>query len=975
MLLIQNIQSKVPIISFLSDSQITVSNATFRQVEGPIFLVKDSAFYAIDVLASNITHNSIFYPLFQFQQSNLKLENFEIKNIIRDNSNLEIFNMKSSSINITSFTAENFNNNIAEQEGGAIIIRNIDGYFEYNTFTDNQALKESGGALYLSQCEFFVIHNNFINNQALIKGGAIYYDLYSPSGLLNNNFLNNQAQYGQNYASYPFKLKLLNKDIQKRFLQQSYIVSLDENFVSGQKLSSSLLIGIYDQNDQLISNDNQSETLLTSSDLTMQVSQNNKIIAQNGIFEFSDMIFVAKPSYTTQIKFITTAVNSALYSQVTGNSFQDFEVNISFRECIEGEITQNNMCIECQKGTYSLKLHSISCEKCFNNGVCYGKNITGVLPGFWRSSNESTSTFPCPNEDSCLGGIESKCKIGFEGKLCSECSKNFNGTQYARQGANDCIECESLSIQILKLLGILLLISVYVVYLLVSILNNPKRNKPQTVLIRILTNYFHAIMIVKDFDMSWPDQVQKALQIFAFVSSYCQKLDEGKSYLKTDYSIECWTGDHSSLGLVIGLTYIFFWTLGFPIFVFLMLRKNSKNLNDENVTLQYGLFFVGLNDQAYYWEIVIVNIRKMIFIICATLLSSLNQEVKSEVQNNNNSLFVLFLAILFYNVYFLAYWLFNFSSILIRIHSKKLHKFKGLRFLSLMKLNDYESDLDQQQKLQETKLALMRGISLKFKNKAKNQLDDEFLENQNTIQKDDQSVRNSKRSLINSQISMFSSRQPRSILKKKRQNAQRASIDDKPQLKIQNGKEMVDSFVIDYITEAQSPKLKREGKKYLNKSNQNSSAKRLISQTDAYTERTPNSRFIKIQDFSNEFQNEFQLKLNKIQSDCLNDMQQINEQNNNLYISNKNKNYDETKIKKSAFYEISQVQKFQDLEEIFPSSQPADHQPLKIEQKQKHERQLKKKQITNMIQQLQDLQLQFNNITDDNEDQEEIKTQ
>eukprot|EP00347_Sterkiella_histriomuscorum_P010324 403376745 len=893
MLLIQNIQSKVPIISFLSDSQITVSNATFRQVEGPIFLVKDSAFYAIDVLASNITHNSIFYPLFQFQQSNLKLENFEIKNIIRDNSNLEIFNMKSSSINITSFTAENFNNNIAEQEGGAIIIRNIDGYFEYNTFTDNQALKESGGALYLSQCEFFVIHNNFINNQALIKGGAIYYDLYSPSGLLNNNFLNNQAQYGQNYASYPFKLKLLNKDIQKRFLQQSYIVSLDENFVSGQKLSSSLLIGIYDQNDQLISNDNQSETLLTSSDLTMQVSQNNKIIAQNGIFEFSDMIFVAKPSYTTQLKFITTGVNSALYSQVTGNNFQDFEVNISFRECIQGEITQNNMCIECQKGTYSLKLQSISCEKCFNNGVCFGKNITGVLPG---------------------GGTESKCKIGFEGKLCSICSKNLNGTQYARQGANDCIE---------------------------SILNNPKRNKPQTVLIRILTNYFHAIMIVKDFDMSWPDQVQKALQIFAFVSSYCQKLDEGKSYLKTDYSIECWTGDHSSLGLVIGLTYIFFWTLGFPIFVFLMLRKNSKNLNDENVTLQYGLFFVGLNDQAYYWEIVIVNIRKMIFIICATLLSSLNQEVKTltlygglffvqrEVQNNNNSLFVLFLSILFYNVYFLAYWLFNFSSILIRIHSKKLHKFKGLRFLSLMKLNDYESDLDQQQKLQETKLASMRGISLKFKNKAKNQLNDEFLENQNTIQKEDQS----------------------------------------------NGKEMVDSFVIDYITEAQSPKLKRESKKYLNKKNQNSSAKRLISQTDAYTERTPNSRFIKIQDFSNEFQNEFQLKLNKIQSDCLNDMQQINEQNNNLYISNKNKNYDETKIKKSAFYEISQVQKFQDLEEIFPSSQPADHQPLKIEQKQKHERQLKKKQITNMIQQLQDLQLQFNNITDDNEDQEEFKTQ
>jgi hypothetical protein len=44
----------------------------------------------------------------------------------------------------------------------------------------------------------------FINNRAVINGGAIYYDLYSPIGLLNNNYRNNNAQYGDNYASYPF---------------------------------------------------------------------------------------------------------------------------------------------------------------------------------------------------------------------------------------------------------------------------------------------------------------------------------------------------------------------------------------------------------------------------------------------------------------------------------------------------------------------------------------------------------------------------------------------------------------------------------------------------------------------------------------------------------------------------------------------------------------------------------------------------
>jgi hypothetical protein len=51
------------------------------------------------------------------------------------------------------------------------------------------------------------------------------------------------------------------------------------------------------------------------------------------------------------------------------------------------------------------------------------------------------------------------------------------------------------------------------------VLHNPKRNKPQTVLLRILTNYFQAIMIVQDFDLSWPRQVNEALQVFSIVSS------------------------------------------------------------------------------------------------------------------------------------------------------------------------------------------------------------------------------------------------------------------------------------------------------------------------------------------------------------------------------------------------------------------------------------------------------------------------
>ena len=37
--------------------------------------------------------------------------------------------------------------------------------------------------------------------------------------------------------------------------------------------------------------------------------------------------------------------------------------------------------------------------------------------------------------------------------------------------------------------------------------------------------------------------------------------------------------------------------------------------------IKYGLFYIGLTDKAFYWEIVVVNLRKVIFIALAVSLS------------------------------------------------------------------------------------------------------------------------------------------------------------------------------------------------------------------------------------------------------------------------------------------------------------------------------------------------------------------
>lgn len=100
------------------------------------------------------------------------------------------------------------------------------------------------------------------------------------------------------------------------------------------------------------------------------------------------------------------------------------------------------------------------------------------------------------------------------------------------------------------------------------------------------------------------------------------------SYLKRDYTVQCWTPEHKYMALSIGVPLISFWVVGFPCIIMYNLWKNRKNLNDKEVVLDYGLFYVGLADHAFFWEILVSNFRKVIFIVCGTLLSPVNATIK-----------------------------------------------------------------------------------------------------------------------------------------------------------------------------------------------------------------------------------------------------------------------------------------------------------------------------------------------------------
>lgn len=108
---------------------------------------------------------------------------------------------------------------------------------------------------------------------------------------------------------------------------------------------------------------------------------------------------------------------------------------------------------------------------------------------------------------------------------------------------------------------------------------------------------------------------------------------EDGSFLRRDLSIQCKTTSQLKMALVIGIPYVAIWVIGFPVYVFTCLYRNRKKFDEKEIITKFGLFFVGLNDKAYFWEVIITNARKIIFIMCSTLLSTSTPVLKVLINN------------------------------------------------------------------------------------------------------------------------------------------------------------------------------------------------------------------------------------------------------------------------------------------------------------------------------------------------------
>ncbi|CAG9323993.1 unnamed protein product [Blepharisma stoltei] len=406
--------------------------------------------------------------------------------------------------NKVTITDSVFNNCTAEY-GGAIYSNKFDLDISGCTFENNYAGDSAtactageGGAVYLKSedsINITISSSTFTNNSACISGGGIQWYDYQPV-LSDLVYKNNSAYYGNNLASFPYSLDVIDS---RRRLE----VSVDS--APGQTISSPIIIGIMDHYNQTVLTESSSYCQLEVVNSTSySLSGKTKVQAASGLYNFSDVIVTGDPGSNVEITVSSTIVSNS--NLPSGNIVFDL------RNCTVGEALVAKTCQVCTSGTYNLEAGT-SCKDCPAEAKCYGKSDIYPLAGYWRWSNTTDDFLECPNSAACLGGVATnnslgECETGYYGNLCQSCQSD-----YSRNGQDSCSKCPNPTINAL-ILAAMLILAILIVFLMVraSIKSAFKPKSMTSVFIKIFMNYLQIVVLTASFNLDWPFLV---LQFFS----------------------------------------------------------------------------------------------------------------------------------------------------------------------------------------------------------------------------------------------------------------------------------------------------------------------------------------------------------------------------------------------------------------------------------------------------------------------------
>jgi len=135
----------------------------------------------------------------------------------------------------------------------------------------------------------------------------------------------------------------------------------------------------------------------------------------------------------------------------------------------------------------------------------------------------------------------------------------------------------------------------------------------------------------------YPTLSKQAFEIFD-----CRDIG-GSEFLAVDLEQPCYTGNHMTAVLTLGLGQMLVFGFGLPFLMILFLRRNRKHpggLDRHVVRVRYGLFFGAFTDDRYYWELSMTN-RKLAIVAISVVWKSSGAMLQAQL-----ALAVLFLCVI-----------------------------------------------------------------------------------------------------------------------------------------------------------------------------------------------------------------------------------------------------------------------------------------------------------------------------------------
>lgn len=605
----------------LSSSTLTVSNSTFTSWIHETIPLFTSLFSVLSFQSSNFT--GLTGQVFSLLGSELDLNNWIIMNISTENAlylNGMLAESEDSEISLTicivseisgstlggliytsntnlptsvpSLTLTSWTISLvsASSKGGVLYAKDTSLSISNCTFTSNQVSDSdsSGGVIYsewgVSITDGWsteLSNSKFVTNTAVLEGGVLKYDLYEPS-LDSVEFDGNYATYGENIASYALSIQLVDENGN---------VNTNTTFStsSGSVIETEILVGIFDTTDAVIktvSSDYGFISLVDGKNLnTTQLSKNTVAQPTDGILTFDDFILTAAPTSTAYLVINYEGIDEDKLSLLgLDPSLAYVEFSIYINQCKDGEIIVDEVKWEMwTAGTYSFDITSTKCKTCMDYATWEGGDVIYVDAGYWRPYSYSEVVFAWDSSEACLGGYDSDCSLGYEGNLWKQWTYTSE-LQYIRWNESDCVECPQLSRYLLRVIGSALMVLALFLILLWSTLNHASTGKSyETSIYRIFIHHITTMMIIKSFDLNWPEIMHYGLQVVAFVFEVSQEITSTKWIFKHE------VGENSDIfRKLIVITFYppimavvswVLWTLAWNWYI----EKQSRKMYDDQV--------------------------------------------------------------------------------------------------------------------------------------------------------------------------------------------------------------------------------------------------------------------------------------------------------------------------------------------------------------------------------------------------------